>query len=189
MNHRPDQNGNSNLTRSFKQIAAASLLGALLPVAAAAQDTGAAQQQGETVKATHGAWEIVCATSQPDLCVMRQVGETADGKRVLEVRVRKLDGVQTQDGKTVPAAIRILTPLGTLLQAGVRVEVDGTEPRTGLFEVCLPRGCVVEDPMSGEFLGRLKAGAVAKMTFGLIQQGELSVDISLNGFTKAFDSL
>ena len=188
VNHRPDQNGKYNLTRSIKQIAAAGLLGALLPVAAGAQDSGVAQQ-GETVKATHGAWEIVCATAQPDLCVMRQVGETADGKRVLEVRVRKLDGVQTQDGETVPAALRVLTPLGSLLRPGVRVAVDGNEPRTGAFEVCLPRGCVVEDPMSEEFLGQLKAGVVAKMTFGLIQQGEINVDISLNGFTKAFGSL
>jgi len=178
------------LTRTIKRIAAACLLGTvMLPAGAAAQQTGQAQQPNETVKATHGDWEIVCASAQPELCVMRQIGQTADGKRVLEVRVRKLDGVTTQDGQTVPAAIRILTPLGTLLQPGVRVQVDGSEPRTGLFEVCLPRGCVVEDPMSEEFLGQLRAGAIAKMTIGLIQQGELNVDISLSGFTKAFGSL
>ncbi|HUF86419.1 MAG TPA: invasion associated locus B family protein [Thermohalobaculum sp.] len=173
----------------MKQIVAACLLGALaLPAISAAQNAQN-QDPGETVKATHGAWEIVCATSQPDLCVMRQVGKMQDGAEVLEVRIRKLDGVTTQDGETVPAAIRILTPLGSVLQAGVTVQVDATEPRTGIYKVCVPQGCIVEDPMSAEFLGRLRAGAVANMKFGIIQQGEISVAVSLNGFTKAFNSL
>lgn len=189
-NHRLSKNGICQLTSTLKQFVAACLLGTLmLPSTAAAQGSDQSQAASETVKATHGAWEIVCASAQPELCVMRQIGKTADGKRLLEVRVRKLDGVKTKDGQAVPAAIRILTPLGTILPPGVKVSVDGSEPRTGLFEVCLPQGCIVEDPMSEEFLGRLKAGAVAKMTFGLIQQGETSIDLSLNGFTKAFGSL
>lgn len=177
------------MNRSIKQVVAACLLGALaLPATAAAQNTQA-QGGGETVKATHGAWEIVCATNQPELCVMRQIGELGDGTQVLEVRVRKLDGVTTEDGQTVPAAIRILTPLGSLIQSGVTVQIDSAEPRTGVYEVCVPQGCIVEDPMSDEFLGRLKAGAVARMTFNMIQQGEIGVNVSLNGFTRAFNSL
>lgn len=177
------------MTPTFKQIAAACLLAALaLPGAAAAQTAGQ-QPPGETVKATHGDWEIVCSTQKSELCVMRQVGETADGKRALEVRVRKLEGTKTKDGKNIPAAIRIMTPLGTILPPGVNVSVDGSKPRTGLFEVCLPQGCIVEQPISDEFLGQLKAGATARMTFGMLQQGEVNVDVSLNGFTKAFGSL
>lgn len=184
------QDGTELLTRIIKQIVAACVVGAfMVPAAAFAQSAGQPQAASETVKAKHGDWEIVCAASQPDLCVMRQIGQTKDGKRVLEVRVRKLEGVTAQNGQKVPAAIRIMTPLGSILQPGVRVQIDGAEPRTGVFEVCLPQGCIVEDPMSEEFLGRLKAGAVANMTFSLIQQGELTVDISLNGFTKAFGSL
>lgn len=178
------------MTHTIKQIAVACVVGALmLPATALAQSAGQSQEANETVKATHGAWEIVCAASEPELCVMRQIGETQDGRRVLEVRVRKLEGVTAQDGQTVPAAIRIMTPLGSILQPGVQVQVDGTDPRTGVFEVCLPQGCIVEDPMSEEFLGRLKAGAVANLTFSIIQQGEITVDVSLNGFTKAFGSL
>ncbi len=184
------QDGTDQLTHTIRKIVAAGLAGVLLlPAAAVGQSGGQGQQPNETVKATHGDWEIVCATAQPDLCVMRQIGETSDGKRVLEVRVRKLEGVTAQDGQAVPAAIRILTPLGSLLAPGVRVQVDETEARTGVYEVCLPQGCIVEDPMSDEFLGRLKAGAVANMTFSLLQQGEMTVPVSLSGFTKAFGSL
>jgi invasion protein IalB len=105
------------------------------------------------------------------------------------VLIRKLDGVKTKDGKPVPAAIQITTPLGTSLRSGVHVQIDSKEPRTGLFEVCLPAGCMVREAMSEEFLSSLKAGNVAKMSFAVLRQGELKVDISLKGFTKAFSTL
>lgn len=190
VNHQPSSHGKNQLTRSIKQAVAACLLGALaLPGIAMAQNTEQ-QEPNETVKATHGAWQVVCSTSQPDVCVVRQFGELAEGNRVLEVRVRKLDGVTTQDGQELPAVIRITTPLGSLLRNGLTVKVDASEAVTGAYEVCLPRGCIVEDPMSQEFLARFKAGAVANMTFGVVQQEqEISVDISLQGFTAAFNSL
>lgn len=182
------QDGIYHLTRFFKQTMAAFALAALtLPGPAAAQQDTA--QATETVKATHGAWDIVCATAQADRCVMRQIGKNAGGEMVIDVRIRKLEGVTTQDGKTFPAAIQITTPLGTILRAGVTVKVDAGEPRTGAFEVCLPSGCILRDPMSEEFLASLKAGKTANMTFNLLQSGTVNVSISLKGFTKAFKAL
>ncbi len=181
------QDGIYHLTGFFKQTMAAFALAALtLPGPAAAQDT---TQRTETVKATHGAWEIVCSATQADLCVMRQFGKNAEGVNVIDVRIRKLDGVKTQDGKTLPAAIQITTPLGTILRTGVTVRVDAGEPRTGAFEVCGPDGCILRDPMSEEFLANLKAGKAANMTFNLLQLGAVNVSISLKGFTKAFKAL
>ena len=175
------------MIRFFKQAMVAFALAALtLPGPVAEQDTA---PQTETVKATHGAWEIVCATAQADLCVMRQFGKNAAGKIVIDVRIRKLEGIKTQDGKTLPAAIQITTPLGTILRAGVTVKVDAGEPRTGAFEVCVPGGCILRDPMSEEFLASLKAGKAANMTFNLLQLGTVNVSISLKGFTKAFKEL
>ncbi len=175
------------MTRVFKQTMAAFALAALtLSGPAAAQDTASST---ETVKATHGAWEVVCSTTQADLCVMRQFGKNAEGNNVIDVRIRKLEGVTSPDGKTYPAAIQITTPLGTILLAGVTVRVDAGEPRTGAFEVCVPSGCIIRDPMSEEFLANLKAGKAANMTFNLLQLGTMNVNISLKGFTKAFKAL
>lgn len=177
------------MNRTITQTAACLLGAFLLPLLVSGQAAGQSQQANETVKATHGDWQIVCPANEPAECVMRQVGKTPGGQDALIVLVTKLDGVTAQDGQAVPAAIRIITPLGSILRAGVQVQIDGSEPMTGSYEVCVPRGCVVEDPISEEFLGRMKAGAVARMTFALVQQGEVTVDISLNGFTKAFGSL
>jgi invasion protein IalB len=181
------QDGIQQLTRYIKKTLAAVALAALsLPGFADAQD---ATQAAETVKATHGAWDVVCMTAKPDQCRLSQIGQTADGKKALIVNIGKLKDAKTKDGKTIPAAIRITTPLGSILRAGVKVQIDQSEPQTGGFEVCIPSGCIVSDAISEEYLDRLKSGTVAKMSFGILQQGEVTVDISLKGFTKAFNAL
>ncbi len=171
-------------------MAAFALAALALPGPAVAQGvTQDTAPQTETVKATHGAWEIVCSTAQADLCVMRQFGKNAAGKKVIDVRIRKLEGVKTQDGKNVPAAIQITAPLGTILSTGVKVQVDAGEALIRPFEVCVPGGCILREAMSEEFLASLKAGKAANMTFNLLQLGTVNVSISLKGFTKAFKEL
>ena len=175
------------MTRLTKQTIVAFALAALAFTGPAiAQDT---TQPAETVKATHGAWDVVCVTAKPEVCRLSQIGETAEGKKALIVNIGKLTDAKTKDGKIIPAAIRITTPLGSILRAGVKIQIDNNEPQTGAFEVCLPSGCIVSDAISEEYLGRLKSGSTAKMTFNVLQQGEVSVNISLKGFTKAFKAL
>jgi invasion protein IalB len=175
------------LTRFLKTTLAAFAIAAFtLPVAAIAQETA---KPVDTVKATYGAWDVVCATEEPDQCTMRQIGQTAEGQKVMVVHVRKLEDVTSQDGKKFPAAIQITAPLGTILRTGVKIVIDGGEPRTGLFEVCIPRGCIIRDPMSEEFLDALTDGKTANMAFNILGQGPVTLDISLKGFKKAFRKL
>lgn len=154
----------------------------------AGQETAAEAPAGKVV-ASHGAWQVRCAEGQQDLCVMSQVGKSAAGKEVLEVQLRKLSGAEAPDGTPIPAAIQVLTPLGVLLPAGVRIQVDAQEERAGPYEVCTPDGCVVRQPLSAEFLDELKAGANAKITVVAAPQEAIPVTISLMGFTKAFEAL
>jgi len=176
---------NRNIRQGF--IAAGTAL-----ALAAFSGTALAQDQEappESVKATHGDWEVVCLAEKPDQCRMRQIGKTADGKRALVVHVGKLKDAKTSDGQAIPAAIRITTPLGTLLREGLRLKIDSGKEQTGLFNVCVPSGCIVSEPISEPFLHQLQGGNVATMSFNVLQQGALNVEISLKGFTKAFKSL
>ena len=168
-------------------VAAAAAVAMTTPVQAQQQQQPEAP--AETVRDTHGAWEVVCVTEKPDQCRMRQIGTIADGKRALVVHIGKLKDYKGPDGKPVPAAIRITTPLGTLLREGLKLKIDSGPEQTGVYNVCIPSGCIVSEPISDEFLKRLKGGNVAKMSFSVLQQGALSVDISLKGFTKAYDAL
>jgi invasion protein IalB len=182
------KDGIGPLTHFLKSSFAAFALTAFafLSPAVAQQDTA---QDQEVVKETHGDWEVVCSAAQPKECIMRQIGKTAEGKAVMVIRIRKLEGVKSQDGKEVPGAIHITTPLGTLLRTGVKVQIDAGEPRAAGFEVCVPGGCIMREPMSEEFLSSLRGGKVAKATFNLVQKGPLTIEISLKGFTKAFKAL
>jgi len=141
----------------------------------------------ETLRETHGAWSVLCADTQ-DVCVMQQTGKGQAGNDVLDVRVRKLRDLTDNNGQPIPAAIQIAAPLGVLLRAGVRVQVDGNEQRGAPFEICIQAGCVVRDVVSQDFLDEMRAGAVARMTVVSPQQ-EVTIDISLSGFTAAFNSL
>lgn len=147
-----------------------------------------AQQAQETVKDTFGDWAIRCVDANKT-CVMQQTGKGARGNDVVEIRIRKLEGVTAQDGSNVPAAIQVLAPLGVLLGAGVRIQVDDKPVRAAPFELCGPAGCVVRQPMSEDFLDEMRGGSKASVTIVAVPQNEVSADISLSGFTKAFRNL
>lgn len=170
----------------FRKTSAAILIAALgfMPLAASAQEGG-----GTTLKTTNGAWEIRCSEAQPENCVMSQVGNRADGKAVLRVALRKTPGAKGPKGEAIAAVIQIDAPLGVLLPAGVEVTIDGTPIGRAGFQVCDGRACIASEPVPADFVNKMKAGSKAVMTVLAVNGEKASIDISLNGFTKSFDSL
>lgn len=138
-----------------------------------------------TLSATHGAWEVHCVEGTED-CTMRQFGDTAEGERALMVAIKRLSGV-TNEGREVPAAMEVLAPLGLLIPYGIRLKVDQGEV-TGIPLIrCIADRCIGQEPLSQQSISTLKNGATAR--FGFVMNDEVLVDISLNGFTAAYDSL
>lgn len=181
--------GNANVLRKTTAALFAAMLG-LAPQLAAAQDQQPAQQQqGTTLKATHGSWEIRCSTTQPDACVMAQIGKREDGQSVLRVAIRKTDGAKTPKGEPIAALLQIDAPLGVLLPAGVEVKIDGREIGRAQFQVCDGRACVASEPVAEDFIKQMKGGANAVMAIMALNGDKAEVQISLSGFTKAYDSL
>jgi len=172
-------------SRSFAAPLAACLLALGMAAPASAQQQGGATDE---VVETHGAWDIRC-TPEREVCVMHQVGQGPGGNDVLEVRIRKLDGVTTESGQPIPAAIQIATPLGVLLQQGVRLKIDGGETRGLPFQICVQGGCLVRSALPSPVVEAMKAGRVATMTVSSPQQGEIPVEISLSGFIRSFSEL
>lgn len=171
-------------------FARAPLAALLLASAFALAPAGPASAQAakEVKKATHGAWDVVCIEGR-DVCAMRQIGRDSQGNEVMAVTVRALKDVKADNGEVVPAAIDILAPLGVALKAGVRVKIDGGQERAAPFDICLQNGCLVRSPMGADFLAQMKKGSRAAMTMVAAQRGEISVSISLSGFTKAFNAI
>lgn len=161
----------------------------LLAASAAVLAIGTAQvsaQTNDVLKEKHGDWEIRCIDGT-DTCAMSQVGSTGDGKRALLVTIQRLQGAKADNGVAIPAAMTVQTPLGILLPYGVRLKIDSAEVVPLPLARCVPAGCISQAPMLDEAVGRMKKGSTA--VFGFFLDQEIIVNVSLSGFTKAFNSL
>ena len=104
--------------------------------------------------------------------------------------VRKVDEENAEiDGVQIAAVADIITPLGVLLEFGLRLSIDGGEERGAPFRICQQHGCLVREPLSADVIANLKKGNAAKVTVAAEGAGPIDIEISLSGFTKAFNSL
>ena len=118
---------------------------------------------------------------------MSQVGNTGDGKRALLVTIQRLSGAKTDSGVPIPGAMTVQTPLGILLPYGVRLKIDSDQVVPLPVSRCVPQGCISQAPMLDEAVGKMKKGS--KAVFGFFLDKEILVNVSLRGFTKAYNNL
>lgn len=157
--------------------------------APAAPATGAQPAQKpevmEIVKDTFGDWQIRCAPDGND-CFMYQLALDAEKNPVAEVSILKLPEAAEAD-----AGVTIVTPLGTLLPPGVVIQIDGGEKRQYPFAWCSQVGCFARFGLTKptiDAMKRGKGGKIALVSIGAPQQ-PVTLDLSLSGFTAAYDSL
>lgn len=149
-----------------------------------------AQQKAQTVeKATHGSWAIRCLESNQSLCAMTQIGNSDKGDRLVSVEFQKYPAPQEANGRSFIGQMVITAPTGVLLPAGVAVAVDGRDEGVAIYKVCYPQQCIVVEPVSSEFVNKLKKGSAVTMTLRDAGGKEAKATLSLTGFTKAFNSL
>lgn len=174
----------------MREDAVTSKIGTLMFAAAAATIAATASAQ-EVTREAIGDWTKLCAPSGSP-CVMEQVGKTAAGETALNMQIERLAQPQTVDGQRIEAVANILTPLGVLLQPGLRLQIDGGEVQGTPYFLCQQNGCVVRAPLRPDLLNAFRRGARARLSYAGLDGGEareVSVDISLAGFTRAFESL
>ncbi|MEL6216206.1 MAG: invasion associated locus B family protein [Pseudomonadota bacterium] len=164
-----------------RSVALAFFAATLAPLSAFAQ-----QQPKEVKQATHGDWEIICVEGT-DICRMEQYGKANDAQRALLVRLQRVSGVATNEGGQVPALISMLSPLGVLLPYSLRVQIDSGAQKRLPFERCLPQGCLAAGPMTDETVAELKRGNTMSVEF--VFERKETAQVSLRGFTKAYNSL
>ena len=153
------------------------------PSAGAAPDAAGAKVR----RVTHGDWEVACAPEGASGgCAMAQIGTDATGTPVLEMVVRKLEEPLEVNEQTAVAVLDVITPLGVVLTEGLSMTIDGGREESAAFQICTEQGCLVREPIGDDLVTRLKRGRVAKISVFAANQGEVTSDISLRGFTKAY---
>lgn len=140
------------------------------------------------VKEESGDWSVSCikAETGDDPCAMVQILNGAQGEPLAEITVGKLPA-----GGAAVAWANVIVPLETLLQAQLAISIDGAPRKLYNYHHCVPVGCVAQLGLTQGDIDSMKAGtkAVISLVPARAPDQILNMDLSLSGFTSAFDGL
>lgn len=130
-------------------------------------------------------WEVRCET-EADQCFMYQMVRNASDSPVAEIRIVDIE----PRGEAVAGAT-VVTPLGTLLDAGVVLQIDEREARKYPFNWCTRAGCFARFGLTDAEIAAMKAGNVVKMRLLSVSAPDqpILLDVSLAGFTAAYNEM
>lgn len=145
----------------------------------------AAPEVLEVVRDTFGDWQVRCSPDNTD-CFMYQLALDTDDNPVAELSMIRLE-----PGNEAAAGATVVTPLGTLLPAGLVMQVDSGEQRQYPFSWCSQVGCFSRFGLAQTTVDAMRRGAVAKLSIASVAAADqtITLDISLSGFTDAYNSL
>jgi len=139
----------------------------------------------EIITTTYDDWDVRC-TNDSSNCDMYQLVRDEALNPVVEVSIQALPA-----GGQAVAGATIVTPLGTLLSEGALLQIDSGRARQYPFNWCDRGGCYARFGLTAEEVANMKRGVTAKLRILSVSAPETPVllDISLAGFTAAFDSM
>ena len=140
------------------------------------------------VKEAFNDWELRCVRVETgaEPCQLYQLLKDAQGTSVAEVGLFSLP-----EGGEAAAGATIIVPLETLLTAGLRLGVDGAQPKVYPFTFCSQVGCVARVGFTAEEVEGFRKGSKAVMTIvpAVAPDQTVALDISLAGFTAGFEAV
>ncbi len=175
-----------SFSRTFSGLAlAASLtLGAFPAVAqdqpaAPAAGAGAADASAAQAPVPQPDWEKVCGkiTDQQE-CHTSRKRLAATGQAIAQFLV-----IERADKKLLQLAV----PPVALIQPGVQVKIDNSEPTGVKYVVCTPGECLALGEINDDFIAKLKKGKSVIITMLNPQGKPVNFDISLVGFTSVYE--
>lgn len=87
---------------------------------------------------------------------------------------------------STPLGAIAAVPTGVLLPYQMLVQIDNAKPTRQLYIQCDAVSCMSMFPVNEAFVNSLKKGKELKL-IAKVRSGDLTVHMSLNGFTKAYD--
>ncbi|TVR07882.1 MAG: invasion associated locus B family protein [Salinarimonadaceae bacterium] len=183
-------------------LAAALALAAvsLAPFGAAAQQPASPPVQGAPAPGEEGEqvlvnvvpepsqteWTKVCGTdpeSNAQICYTTRDFVSEQGEPVLSMAVYDVQAGPDERAKIV----RMILPLGLLLQPGIRFAVDQGRPTNGAFAICFPNGCFAEAEIEEAGVNQFKRGNTLNISVQNQIGQVVTFAVPLAGFTAGFD--
>jgi len=140
------------------------------------------------VKGSFGDWTLRCLKTEQaqDPCQLFQLMHTPDGSPVAEYN---LSPVQS-DGLVIAGA-NVITPLETLLNQQLTIQVDDENAKIYPFAFCAQMGCVARIGLTEDDLDSYRSGARAIITMfpAAAPTKPERLTLSLTGFTAGHEAL
>ncbi len=166
-------------------LTAATLSAGLLLGAGDARAAASMELNGKTFSD----WAMRCSeVTNPEtqalvvVCEAVQQIKNEQGQTVVEVIVTRPPGTSDVVGA-------IIAPLGVVLPAGIAVSIDGNNMGKLPYLRCVQQGCVGQFVFTDQQFASWKAGAKGVITVVRGNGAEVTLPLSLSGFTAATDAL
>jgi invasion protein IalB len=90
-------------------------------------------------------------------------------------------------GKINRKIFQVTVPSGRMVPPGIGMQIDGGQTQKVDYMICLPDRCIAEVPLSDQLVASFKRGQQVTLTSVNFQNQPNPIQVSLNGFTGAFD--
>ena len=183
------------LRQGLSMVLAAGLFWSTPPALQAGSAEAPTSASGDPLTAselneTYGAWTLRCESRpggadqapQEQCFIFQNVVMKQSGQRVFNIAIGYVPETER------PIALLTL-PLGISLPPGVRLRVPDLPPMEFLIERCIPAGCRAGAQISEELAEALGTHATATVEFQDGSRQDLSVQLSLKGFSEALAAL
>ena len=130
------------------------------------------------------AWAKFCDPDPKDqhqVCIVRKL--VFNNSSIVGSFVLRIDSK-----KGVPTLAIAAVPTGVVLRPGLRWQIDGGRPQTLPFWRCTAQSCESEQLVRNDFINRLRLGSMLKLTAKDVNNKDFVVNVSLTGFTAAYDN-
>lgn len=151
---------------------------------AGADDTAEASYPTTNNPEVHGEWLVRCSGEDDVASVCeayRNLFLTDSEQRLLHIAVGH--------GAEENAAVAILiAPLGVALAEGMSIRIDGGWPAEFDYVNCTADGCRVRAPLDEGMLSAMQSGVEMRVIVAELSGRRVSIPVSLDGFTAAFEA-
>ena len=143
-----------------------------------------AQDNKVELKPAQPQWTKVCGKDEAagkEICyTTRDFGTDPNAAPVLALAVYDIKGDDTK-------VIRLLMPVGLMLEPGFRFGIDKGANIDGKFQICFPNGCFAESKVKMASINQLKKGTLMNVYVKNQVNNEVHFILPLDGFGPAFD--
>jgi len=131
-----------------------------------------------------GDWSVQCGEQgKKKVChVSQNLTYKQDGKQLLNIAIGEL----ANTGKEV---VIVTLRLGIFLPVGIQIQIDENASNAYPIQWCLANGCHAYIELTPALLKMFKKGNQGKVTFQDASRKNITIPVSLKGFTKAYYSM